>query len=326
MRPALAAILFGGQRPVALLDFQTGRFQIGASSGSSFLDLPGATFTRASAKTAVDSQGNVISFASGVPAITDLGLLLEEARTNSFLNSATGVTQAVTTTAASWTLSFYGTGSITLTGGATGTLAGTGASNRVSLTVTATAASTTLTVSGSCTSVQFEAGGFVTSYIATAGTAVTRAQDVANISGISIPTGTMVASAVFPALGSTRQTYAELDDGTSANFINLQVNVAANFLSAVTTASSGVLSGAFNPPAPTANVTVGMAIAWASADFATSVGGQTAQTASSGTPPVTSILRLGDTVAGTRTLNGYLKRLTLYPSRLPNAQLQALTQ
>ena len=42
------------------------------------------------------------------------GLLIEEARTNLLLNSATLGTQSVTTTAVATTLSFYGTGTVTL--------------------------------------------------------------------------------------------------------------------------------------------------------------------------------------------------------------------
>jgi hypothetical protein len=48
----------------------------------SFLAMPGASFTRASSGTATDSTGGVHTFAAGVPRITDLGLLVEEARTN----------------------------------------------------------------------------------------------------------------------------------------------------------------------------------------------------------------------------------------------------
>lgn len=73
------------------------------------------------------------------------------ARYNRLLNSATLSTQSVTTVAAQYTLSFTGTGSVTLSGSATGTLAGTGANNRVSLAFTPTAGTLTLTVTGSVT-------------------------------------------------------------------------------------------------------------------------------------------------------------------------------
>ncbi len=73
------------------------------------------------------------------------------ARYNQLLNSATLSTQSVTTVAAQYTLSFTGIGSVTLSGAATGTLVGTGANNRVSLSFTPTAGALTLTVTGSVT-------------------------------------------------------------------------------------------------------------------------------------------------------------------------------
>lgn len=139
------------------------------------------TFTRGSTATFIDVNGTMqtaavnemrFDYTNGVRQA-----LIEGASTNLFLNSATGVTQSVTTVASSYTVSMYGTGSITLSGTATGALNGTGANNRVSLTVTATAGTLTLTVSGSTTLVQVEALPFATSYIPTTGSTVTRSAD-----------------------------------------------------------------------------------------------------------------------------------------------------
>ena len=143
------------------------------------------TVTRATTATRVDENDLVSSVASNVPRIDYTGggcpsILLEPQRTNLLLNSATVVTQTITTTAVANTLSFYGTGTITLSGTFAGTLVGTGASNRVSLTFTPTAGSLVLTVSGSCTNGQLEAGAYPTSYIPTEGSTVTRNADVIN--------------------------------------------------------------------------------------------------------------------------------------------------
>lgn len=74
------------------------------------------------------------------------------ARYNWLINSATLATQNVTSVAASYKLSFTGTGTVTLSGTSTaGPLVGTGVSDRVSLTFTPTAGTLTLTVSGSVT-------------------------------------------------------------------------------------------------------------------------------------------------------------------------------
>lgn len=99
--------------------------------------------------------------------------LIEECRTNLLLNSATLSTQNVTVVAAPYTLSIFGTGSVTLSGTGSGTLTGTGVSNRVTLTFTPTAGTLTLTVSGSVTSAQIETGDIATDYIPTTTAAVT---------------------------------------------------------------------------------------------------------------------------------------------------------
>ena len=141
------------------------------------------TVTRATTATRVDENDLVSSVASNVPRIDYTGggcpsILLEPQRTNLLLNSATVVTQTITTTAVANTLSFYGTGTITLSGTFAGTLVGTGASNRVSLIFTPTAGSLVLTVSGSCTNGQLEVGAYPTSYIPTTTASVTRNADV----------------------------------------------------------------------------------------------------------------------------------------------------
>lgn len=72
-------------------------------------------------------------------------------RRNLLTSTATLATQTKTVTAVSHTLYIKGTGSVTLSGAATGTLNGTGASDRVSLVFTPSAGSLTLTVSGTVT-------------------------------------------------------------------------------------------------------------------------------------------------------------------------------
>jgi hypothetical protein len=144
---------------------------------------PGLTFTRASTATYTDASGVIQTAAVNQPrwdyASGSLrGLLIEEARTNLLLNSATLSTQSVTVTAQAYTLSFYGTGTVTKSGAATGALVGTGAGQRVTQTFTPTAGTLTCTVTGSVTNAQIEAGPFATSWISTAGATATRAIDL----------------------------------------------------------------------------------------------------------------------------------------------------
>jgi hypothetical protein len=86
-------------------------------------------------------------------------------RRNLLVGTATLATQTRVVTAAEHTLSFQGTGTVTLTGASTaGPLVGTGATDTVSLTFTPTAGNLTLTVSGSVTVAQLELGAVRTGY------------------------------------------------------------------------------------------------------------------------------------------------------------------
>ena len=93
------------------------------------------------------------------------GIEPKTGRRNLLLATDTMATQSLTVAAVAHTLAFTGTGTVTLTGASiAGPLIGTGASNRVSLTFTPTAASLTLTVVGSVTLAQLELGSTATAY------------------------------------------------------------------------------------------------------------------------------------------------------------------
>lgn len=104
------------------------------------------------APTWLDNSGT-----TGNRMYTDSTGTLTWSPSNMLLNSDTLSTQTVTVTSgATNILSFYGTGSITYSGAASGTRTGTGANNRVSVVLTMTTASLTLTVSGTVTQAQLE--------------------------------------------------------------------------------------------------------------------------------------------------------------------------
>jgi len=191
--------------------------------------------TRATTATRVNSSGVIESVATGIPRLDYTGsvpsILLEPQRTNRVLNSATVVTQTITTTAVANTLSFYGTGTITLSGTFAGTLVGTGASNRVTLTFTPTAGSLVLTVSGSCTNGQLEIGSYATSYIPTTTSTVTRNQDLASVSNVSSligqTEGVMFIESAALANDLTNRVLS-ISDGTANNRIFLRYNFTSN--------------------------------------------------------------------------------------------------
>jgi hypothetical protein len=119
-----------------------------------------------------------------------LGVLIENAATNILLNSTNAnlVTQTRTVTSGiTYTLSFYGTGTITLSGARVATVTGTGAYPvRRTFTFTTTSTSLTLTVSGTVSLAQLETGSVATSWIQTAGAPVTRAADIISFSGTGL--------------------------------------------------------------------------------------------------------------------------------------------
>jgi hypothetical protein len=94
-----------------------------------------------------------------------LGRKPKGGRRNILRQTATLATQTLVVTAAQHTLSFRGTGTVTLSGASTsGPLVGTGANDLVSLTFTPTAGNLTLTVSGTVNDAQLELGAVRTAY------------------------------------------------------------------------------------------------------------------------------------------------------------------
>ncbi len=301
------------------------------------------TFTRASNATDFNSSGTLVTEADNEPrfdynplSLQPRGLLLEGARTNLLLNSATLSTQSVTVTAVAHTLSFYGTGTVTLSGASTaGPLVGTGAfPNRVSLTFTPTAGTLTLTVTGTVQFANLEpSASFPSSYIPTTGTAATRAADSALNSvlasiGFNPLEGTVVAEfeCLRTASGAGGSRVYELSDGTINNFIGFgQGNPGADIQGFST--ASGVATNSNLAAVPTSGQIIKAAQSYKTGDNAFYVNGidRTGALGAATIPSGISIIRLGSGVTANRELFGWLRRLTYYPTRLPNATLQALT-
>jgi len=265
--------------------------------------------------------------------LAPLGLLIEEARTNLLLNSQTLSTQNITTTAQAYTLSFYGTGTVTLSGTSTaGPLVGTGVfPNRVSLTFTPTAGTLTLTVSGTVSDAQLEAGGFRTSYIFTAGASVTRSADIATMVGNNFTnwynqtTGTFAAA--FDASANSNATYMSASNGSivqnSIHIDNDSGNMRAVYYSGSAEQAAFVL-GAIS----TVGASNKISTAYAVNDFAASRNGGAVVTDTSGALPVSlTQLNIGtdDRLSAIYYTSGHIKSISYYNTRLTNAQLQAVS-
>lgn len=247
------------------------------------------------------------------------GLLIEEQRTNLFLNSKLDgtnlATQNVTTTATAYTISFYGTGTITLTGTSTaGPIVGTGAyPARTTLTFTPTAGTLTCTVTGTVQYAQIEAGAFATSYIPTVAATVTRAADIATMTGTNFSSwynqseGTIVAS--VDTVAPSGANILSFQDGAGASTNRHQMNV-------YTTCTATVVGGVVQANLGTnTSASVNMAYAYKTNDFAASVSGGTAEVDTSGTVPSTlAYATLGKWDFGTAaSLNGHIRSISYYP-------------
>lgn len=180
------------------------------------------SITRETDAAYVDGDGDIQVVPADTPRIghhiwdgaefTNAGIIIEdESRTNFLLNSDTLSTQNVTVTAEPYTLSFTGSGTISLSGASTdGPLVGIGPGeqNRVSLTFTPTAGTLALSVYGSVKNAQLEQGSTRSSYIPSGSEPTTRSADILKIKAGKLP----YSDAAMSFALSRRITYA--DSGT----------------------------------------------------------------------------------------------------------------
>lgn len=178
---------------------------------------------------------------------------------------------------------------------------------------------------------QIELGPFATSTIPTAGATVTRAADVANMTGTNFsdwfnPTqGTFVveASTLDPTGSSPNALCA--DNGSTLNRIQLGRTNSAGLALRVFVIDTNVNQvSALGTGTTAAGASARLAFAYATNDFIGAVDGVLTAPDTSGSVPFVDRLRIGANSVPTY-LNGHIRSLLYYPVRLPNAQLQALT-
>lgn len=253
-----------------------------------------------------------------IPNATLRGYLSEWAATNILLNSRTLTTQSVTVTASAWTLTFYWSGSVALSGAFTGTLSwGTG---RRLLTFTPTAWSLTLTVTGQVTFSQLENSNYATSWIPTAGASATRNADT-----LSIPN----------PINTTLNNYTISCEITTDQAINISravlwSNVANDPLLQVTT-STTVYNFYANVGTPIASRTISytnnvkIAVRKSATWLWISVNGSAIGTAALGTQVANpSLLYIGYRNTGNQ-LFGCVENLRIYRSAVSDSRLISLS-
>jgi hypothetical protein len=178
---------------------------------------------------------------------------------------------------------------------------------------------------------QLEQGAFATSVIPTTTTALTRSADVASVNTLSpwfnAVEGTIYAElqryALIPSTAFSNA-WSISDNTNNERFIAYNTGAVQSMDLAVTDGgvSQAVLSA---PNAITANTTIKTAFAYAVNDFAFVRDAGVVQTDTSGTLPTVDRLYVGANSVGGGQWTGYLRRITYYPVRLTNAQLQNLT-
>jgi len=178
---------------------------------------------------------------------------------------------------------------------------------------------------------QVEAGSSPTSYIPTAGAAVTRAAEVPLMTGTNFSSwyrqdeGAFVVFARRDSLSAGR--LITLSDGTANNQIRISIVVSATSLRADLEVVTGGVSQVSTITTPVFSVgsVVAIAFAYKANDFAISVNGSTAVTGASGAVPPVDRTHIGTDHAGASSHNGTAARIAYYPKRPSNAELQALT-
>jgi hypothetical protein len=178
---------------------------------------------------------------------------------------------------------------------------------------------------------QLEAGIFPTSYIPTVASSAARSADVAAMTGVNFSRwfnpleGTLYGSYRGPS-GAQSSRAMSFNDGSTDNVIEVinsnSTGTAGNYGNVVV---GGVAQATLSASTAYAQADYTAALGYKLDAFAFSRNGAVAATDSSGTVPSVTRLDIG-TNAANSTLNGHIRRLSYYPTRLLVAPLQALSK
>jgi hypothetical protein len=188
----------------------------------------------------------------------------------------------------------------------------------------------TVAATGSATiyGAQIETGAFASSYIPTVGSQLTRAADVASVNTLSPwfnqAGGTIYVEALHGAIPSAAAMAVEIGDGTNNNrhAVFTVGGASCNYYNFV----GGVSQATISAPAFAANVVGKFAVGYAVNDFQTVGNGTLGGADTSGSLPTNlNKMFIGNNVGTASFWGGWLRRITYYPRRLTNAELQTLT-
>jgi hypothetical protein len=172
---------------------------------------------------------------------------------------------------------------------------------------------------------QLEAGAFPTSYIPTTTATVTRAADVASITGSNFSSwynqteGTVFFEGINPAVSTTA---FAVSDGSTNN--RLQMETGTN--TRVARVVSGGTTQAGNNIAYTYGASQKFAMSYVTNSINFANAGTLGTEDTSATIPTVDQARIGANPTGANPLNNTIKRLTYWPVRFAGTTLQQITQ
>lgn len=177
---------------------------------------------------------------------------------------------------------------------------------------------------------QVELGAFATSYIPTSGAAATRTVENASIltgPWYNASANSVVAEGLWPNLpAGAIPRFAELSDGTTNNFMSLTCVVNSNaFQNAMTiggvaqTTAQLITTAIAGTPIKVGGVNTASA-------HNLSVSGSAPVSQTNTSAPTVTTLGIGNRADGTRAMDGYIRRVRVWPRALADADLQAATR
>ena len=251
-----------------------------------------------------------------------LGVLVEDTRTNLYIDNYNPVARTfAVTNSTTYTLSFFGTGSITLSGAKSETVNGTGANDRTTFLFITSGTSLTVTPSGSVSLVQVEAGAFATSPIQTAGTSVSR-----TFHTTTLPAGVFPYGSSGRNQGTLLMAVQQFTSSVPGGGITLYSSSTARMFMRTTQFGiydgSNNLVGSLNSGTVTANHTTrGIST---KPDLHLACINGTTQTISTSSSAMGTFSNLEISSANENRVNGWIKSIQYLPRAVSSAELAAL--
>ena len=178
---------------------------------------------------------------------------------------------------------------------------------------------------------QLEAGAFLTSYIPTVASQVTRSADAASMTGTNFSSWYRAGEGTLYSESSTKDgsltpMAIKLDGGNDQNRIQIgRTNTAGAALRAVVVSGNVTQTPLLTVGTTSAGVFAKISFAYAVDNFIGCTNASLSAADTSGVVPPVNRMGIGIDLVNSTSLNGTLKRIAYYPKRLTNAQLQSIT-